>query len=122
MPSEFEQQMLAANMDILDAFGSEVTYTPKTGDAKQVTAIAGPVQGELNEHEGEETVMKFRTITVPVAEISAPVIGDIVTVEGENWMVVKPPDIASGMAELQCRWDKAVSKHHETHKRKLPTG
>ncbi len=122
MSSEFEQEMTSANQDILNTFGSEVTYTPKTGQAKQVTAIAGPVQGDLNEDEGDETVMKFRSITVPVSEITAAGIGDIVTVDGTDWMVVKPPDIASGMAELQCRWDKAVSKHHETHKRKLPTG
>lgn len=120
MASEFEQEMTEANDEIMTTFGDSVTYTPKGGQGQSITAIAGPIGAIENEDGGDEVLLKFRTITVALADIAAPAVGDIVTVGGVGWEVVKPPDILSGIAELQCRWDQMQSKQHETHKRKLP--
>ncbi len=116
MTSTFEGHMKKANEALLDEFGKQISYIPKDGEASTVIASIGPedVIREDNEQGGMQ--IKTRNIVIPLAEVSAPAIDDIVTIEEEDWIVTGIININSGIAELQCRWNKAQSKHHEMHK------
>ncbi len=108
------------NEHLLTTFGESVTYTPKGGSPVTITAIAGRIEGEIGEvDDGSEVELKHRKISVLISDIAEPAAGDIVTVGGVDWIVIQPPDIEAGMAELQCRTDTPLSKHHESHKRKI---
>lgn len=94
-----------------------MTFTPKTGDAFETEASLGQVHGEIADEETGEVLLKDRRITIPIPEVTVPFYGGIVTVAGEDW-VVQDHDIVSGYVDLECRWNRPKSKHHQMHKRK----
>jgi len=119
MASEFDGYMADANEHIKTVFGVTATYTAPGGRPVSITAIPGPVRGETADDQQGETEINLCDIQVPVADVAAPEPGGIVTIEGEDWKVIQPPDIESGMSMLECRQDTPKSRHHETHKRKI---
>jgi len=120
MTSTFENNMAAANAKILTEFGETVTYTPKGGEGQSITATLSPPNTDIQDDDMGEAEIRFRTITVPLADVAAPAIGDTITAGGEMWVVTAINNISSGVAELQCRNSDELSRRHETHKNKLP--
>ena len=112
--------MTDANEKILAEFGESVTYTPKGGQGKSITASLSPPDTEIGDDDMGSTQIKFRTITVPLADVAAPAIDDTVTAGGETWVVTAIDNISSGVAELQCRFSDEQSRHHQMHINKLP--
>jgi hypothetical protein len=121
MPSKFDEYLIAADQHQWDMYGVDVVYTPKGGDDIQTKGILGPVETEMGNDENGETLLKFRQICVSIADVSSPEIGDIITAEGQKWIVTSEPAVDVSMATLQTRLSKTISRYHETHKQKLPT-
>jgi len=113
--------MTAANESFADDFGEEVTYTPKGGEGQTITAILGPIKGDYYDESGGSAKVKVRQIEIEISDIAEPAMGDVVTAGGVNWEVFEPADIDCGIAVLQTRTDEAISKHHESHKKRLST-
>lgn len=119
MGSKFEENMTKANEKILDVFKDEdkITFTPKNGEGFETDAILGPIDGEIRDDEQGEMSIKTRRITIPIPELTVAFAEGIATVEGEDW-AVQDFNISTGLVDLQCRWNAAMSKHHEMHKKK----
>lgn len=111
--------MTDANAELMTEFGEPVTYTPDGGQGQSIIASVGPVEGEIQDDELGETKVKNRQITVALTEIAGPAINDIITVGSLDWLVTGLVSISSGVAVLDCRWNKEQSRHHEMHKRKI---
>lgn len=118
MGSIFEGYMKKANDALLEEFGEQISYTPKDGEETTVTASVGPEDVTREENEQGGMLLKTRNITVPLTEVSTPGIDDIVTIGTDVWIVTAINNISSGIAELQCRYNQAQSKHHEMHKKR----
>ncbi len=119
MTSKFATSMKKANDAVFRQFKEteQATFTPIAGDAFETEASMGRIHSEVADEETGEVILKDRRITIPIPEATVPFDEGIVTVEGEDW-VVQDHDIISGYVDLQCRWNKPKSKHHQMHKRK----
>ena len=120
MTSRFEQSTTKANEKVFEQFKEteEITITPKVGDAFDTEVMLRPTDGEINNEDGE-ALIKTRLITIPVPEAEVEYADAIVTIAGEDWIVTEPGSIEAGLVNLQCRWNKATSKHGEMHKKKI---
>ena len=119
MDSTFEKHMSDANDELLDEFGEQITYTPSGGQAVQIKASVSPVEIEKEEDETGRNEIKRRTVTVALADISSPAISDMVTVDGEEYVVGMIANLNSGVAELAVVSAAVESRRHEMHKRKI---
>lgn len=120
MTSKFSDIMTKANEKVLAEFKEDekITITPKSGEPFETDVILGPVDGEIREDEIGEVLIKIRRITIPLPMAVVEYADAIATIEGEDWVVTEPASITSGMVDLQCRWNKATSKHGEMHKKR----
>jgi len=119
--SGFDQIMQSAFGLLSDIYGVDAIYTPADGGAQlDVKVLAGPIETEYDDSDGNETKLRHRRIGVDLAEVDNPGKNDCFKINGSDWIAVEGPDTDAGYAVLRCRIDEPISKASEFGKKKLP--
>ena len=113
----------AFDPDATESPVESVTYTPAGGEPVVRNVIMTPAEEVRDEDEDGMRKVKRRSATIRTdAEtgIVAPAIDDSINFDSLDWKVAAIEQAGSGIATLTIVTYDAVSKHHETHKRRLP--
>jgi len=86
MPSLFDRQFAAASQPVLQhSQGETVTVTPPGGTGTQYTALVDREHAETVTTESGERVRKVRAVRIAASDISDPVNGSQVTIDGVTY-------------------------------------
>lgn len=103
--SRFDADFKASvSPDLMTQFGETVTYLPITGASRPVTMRINTRMGDTDEseHNGQQT-SRVIVGTVATSEISSPVQGDRIVVDGVIYKVDRVDlDTAKGEAEIEA--------------------
>jgi hypothetical protein len=116
----FDEVMRSAFGQLLDIEGIDAIYTPVDGEASEVKILAGPIDTEFEQDNGNEIKLEHRRIEISLLTIPDPQLNDKFTIDETDWIVVNGPAVEYDSAILQCRKDTPVSKRSEFGKKKLP--
>jgi len=106
---------------LLDEFGVDAVYKPKTGTSVAAKVIAGNIltdRSDLNET-GDKGLISGRDISIPISIVSNPAIDEIITINGTDWQIRSILGIDEGMTEVQCISVKPLIKQHETREKRI---
>ena len=111
-----------ATILVTGEFATAVTYTPKGGSGQSINALVfGVDRDEADDEHGTDQINRRRVaiMTDAVNGIASPAVGDEVTISGVSWRVESIEAEGFGKAVLSLVGGAAVSKHHDTHKRRF---
>lgn len=110
-----------ATIVVTGDFAVTVSYTPKGGSSKDIQAIVFGVDREVTPGESGDDKINRRTIAImtdDVNGVASPGVGDQVAISGVTYRVESIAAEGFGKAVLTLVTGAAISKHHETHRRR----
>ena len=106
---------------LLDEYGVDAVYRPKTGASVAIKVIAGNVATAREDLStpGDKGLISDRSISIPISAISNPAIDEVVIINGTDWQIYQILGIDEGMTEVQCMNVKPLIKQHKTREKRI---
>ena len=117
--SQFDNYAIDAAEHQFDMFGRDILFGASEAEAETITAIVGSCDEVTSDDELGETRLKFRQLTIPIADMPETISGYVAVIEDETWTIEEVLSKNAAMVKLQCKWAKIKSRHHETHLHKI---